>query len=338
MIIVIIYIEYERCILGGRTVIKKMKLFALLTGLVVFSLALAACGNNEEKSSSKSEDSAKERTVTDAMGHEVTIPENPKRVLASYLEDNLVALGVTPVAQWSVKDGKSTQEYLSSSLKDVPTIPSELPLEAVASYKPDLIILDSPDLAEGGKYEQYAKIAPTYVIGTEQNNDWRKELTTVGELLNKSDEAKKALKEYDQKVKEAKSELEEKASDESAAALWLVGGKFFMVSDNLSSGAVIYGDLGIKEPNVVKEVSSKGDANWLPVSLEKLAQLDADHIFLINSDKESGSKALEDPLWKNIPAVKNGNVHEYGQDASWLYTGTIANKQIVDNVVKDMTK
>ncbi len=59
--------------------------------------------------------------VTDTLGNKVTVPAKPKRIIASYLEDYLVALGEKPVAQWTVGQG-SIQDYLAKELKDVPTI------------------------------------------------------------------------------------------------------------------------------------------------------------------------------------------------------------------------
>ena len=89
--------------------------------------------------------------LKDVLGHEVKVPAHPQRVIASYLEDHLVALGVKPISQWSV--GKnSVQGYLQKELKDVPTIASDLPFEAVLNFKPDLIIMDSASMVEGDKY------------------------------------------------------------------------------------------------------------------------------------------------------------------------------------------
>ncbi|MFJ7756137.1 ABC transporter substrate-binding protein [Peribacillus muralis] len=330
-------------------VISKKKMLQLL-GAGLLAISLAACGDEEAKdnqsstnktdqtSNKESKEEVKTRTLTDAMGHKVVIPAKPKRVIASYLEDNLVTLGVKPVAQWSVKDGASVQGYLQDDLDGIPTIPHDLPFEAVQKMKPDLIIMDSASMVEGGKYEQYNKIAPTYVIGTEVNNDWRDELKRVGEVFGKEDAAKKALEKYEAKAAEAKKTLEKETDNPSVAAVWLVGGKFFVVSDNLSSGAVMYDDLGLKEPGVVKEISASATGNWSAISLEKLVEMDADHLFLINSDTSTGSKALNEALWKSIPAVKAGNVHEFSADESWLYTGAIANEQIIDNVLKSIVK
>lgn len=325
----------------------KQKLMQLL-GAGLLLATLAACGETENSQSEPKEneqtrqetdaESSTERVLTDAMGNEVTVPANPERVIATYLEDHLVALGIIPVAQWSVNDGASIQGYLQGELKDVPTIPHDLPFEAVQQFSPDLLIMDSASMVEGGKYEQYNKIAPTYVIGTEENNDWRDELLRVGEVFGKEDEAKKVLEEYDAKAKEAKEQIENKLGNPSAAAIWLVGGSFFVVSDSLSSGAVMYQDLGLQVPKVVQEISASAESNWNAISLEKLVELDAEYLFLINSDSASGSSALNEALWKNIPAVKAGNVFEFTPDESWLYTGAIANGQIIDNILKSIVK
>ncbi|MFJ7638295.1 ABC transporter substrate-binding protein [Peribacillus sp. NPDC097224] len=327
-------------------VMSKKKIIQLL-GAGLLAISLAACGDDDatkddvstsQTDETSSKEAVKSKTLTDAMGNEVVIPANPKRIIASYLEDNLVALGIKPAAQWSVSDGAEVQGYLQSELEDVPTIPYDLPFESVQKVEPDLIIMDSATMVEGGKYDQYNKIAPTYVIGNEVNNDWRDELKRVGEVFGKENEAKKVLTDYDKKAKEAKGTLEEKVGNPSVAAVWLVGGKFFIVSDNLSSGAVMYGDLGLKEPDVVKEISANATGNWSEISLEKLVELDAEHLFLINSDDSAGSKALSDTLWKSVPAVKAGNVHEFSPNESWLYTGAIANGQIIDNILKSLVK
>jgi len=335
---------------------KSKKVTALIISVIVLTVLMAACGNKntnndsaevstapaaatesasaEAPASSPTTEPAAERTLTDALGNVVTIPANPQRIIASYLEDQLVALGVKPVAQWSVPNG--IQDYLQAELNGVPTISYDLPFEAVTSFEPDLIIMASGSAVEGDKYAQYSQIAPTYTIGDQLNNDWRQSLLKIGEILNKSEVAEKVLADYEAKAKDAKDKLQVSAPNQSAAAIWLVQKSFFIVSDKLSSGAVLYQDLGLKVPSVVAELSKTSDSNWLPISLEQLAQLDADHLFLINSDAATGSEALKDPVWQGIPAVKNGHLYEYPNTSSWLYTGTIANTQIIDNVLESI--
>jgi len=335
------------------------KRFKLVLAVTMIALLLAACSSTKDQSADGDQQSsstppssqntestntdssqpsatpAVDRELVDPLGNKVTIPAEPKRILATYLEDYLVALGVKPVAQWSVKGGPMS--YLQAELEGIPTIPHDLPFETVAAADPDLILIGDESLLTGDKYPNYAKIAPTYVIGNEINADWRKALLKVGEVLGKEKEAQTLLETYNADLSSAKEKLTAAYPDKpSVAAIWLVSKTFWIVTDSQSSGDVMYQDLELKKPALVESISKGEGGIWRSLSLEALAELDADHIFLINSDKDSGSEALSDPIWKSVKAVKAGNVHEYGRETSWLYTGLIANKQIVEDVLESM--
>jgi iron complex transport system substrate-binding protein len=330
--------------------VKAYRKSWLICLAAAFLFLLAACGNSENTEPSGEEGEATEnqntddsasaeedtRTVTDAMGHEVEVPANPERVIGSYLEDYLVALGIEPVAQWSVRDGEDIQEYLQDDLEGIPTIPSELPYEAVTSFEPDLLLMDSAGMVEDNKYDQYNKIAPTFVVGTEEANDWREKFQIIAEVFGMEEKADEVLAEYDAKAEDAKEQIQEAIGDESVAALWLFADTFYIVSENLSSGDLLYNELGLTAPSVVSEISETSAQNWTEISMEKLAELEADHIILVNSDGESS--ALEDSIWQNIPAVQNDNIYEFGQDSSWLYTGPIANSQMIDDALESFVE
>lgn len=321
---------------------KSTKYLILLTSVICLSLWISACGNQPapnqggSPSDTAAAPNSADRKLTDGMGNTVTIPANPQRIIASYLEDPLLTLGVKPVAQWSVANGSGVQDYLKDKLNGIPTIPSELPFEAVTGFNPDLMIIGSSSSASGEKYNQYAKIAPTFVLGDEINNDWRQALLKIGEVLGKTKEAQQALNDYDLKAKDAKEKLQKANGTQSAAAIWATPKALYVVSENLSSGAVLYKDLGFQVPSVVKEISSSGTANWRPISMERLATLDADHIFVIRQSGED--QLLDDPVWKSIPAVKNGHVYSFDKTHSWLYSGVIANSQMIDDVLKSLIK
>lgn len=310
----------------------------LLALIVIFALAITACGKaSNESADSKGEASDTERVMTDALGHKVTIPKNPQRILASYLEDHLVALGIKPVAQWSVANGK--QDYLQSlGLEGVPTISYNLPLEEVLSFNPDFIIIGSSSLVQNDMYEQYSKIAPTFVLGDELIKDWRKTLLKIGELLDRKEQAQKVLEEYDAKVAETKEKLDPILKDKKVAILWLVQKSFYMVDENLASGAVLYGDLGIQPTNLVLNLPEEAKATWNPVTLEKLAELNADYIFLVNSDGSGGKEVLNQSIWQGLTAVKENHVYELSTSSSWLYSGAIAGQQVMDDLVSLLVK
>ncbi|WP_232322280.1 AraC family transcriptional regulator [Brevibacillus parabrevis] len=333
--------RYQRSFGGIIHMNKKSTRHMATLFMVSLALFVSACSGTAsptpQTGSVQEQTGATQRELTDGMGNKVTVPAQPQRIIATYLEDHLVALEIKPVAQWSVGKG-DVQGYLQKDLAGIPAIPHDLPPEVVMSYNPDLIIMDNEELVAGDKYSQYAKISPTYTIGKEKNSDWRKELLVVGEVLNKSEEAKKVLADYDAYVAEAKQKLKQAIGDKTAAALWVTSKNIYVARQDLSSGDVLYKDLGFKVQAVVQEISQSGDANWNALSQEKLAQMDADYLFIVNSKGTSKDEFLKEPVWANIPAVQKGQVYDFSTESSWLYMGVIANRQMIENVLENVAK
>ena len=303
------------------------KLLGLMLGM---SLIAAGCSNEAEDTANNTD--TEEVVVTDDAGHEVSVPENPERIIGTYLEDDLLTLEETPVVQWTVGE-ESIQEYLQpEGLEGVPLMPFDLPFEAVTFEEPDLLLLSSSDLADGDKYDSYSKIAPTFVVESGSYDDWRDRLTRVSEVFGKEDLAEEKINEYNSVVENTAADLEEEVGDESAVAVWWTGDSYFISNQDKSSGEVLYNDLGLTAPPLVEELSADNETPWIEASLESLAELEADHIFFIGTDEGDSEAAFSDDVFSNIPAIENGNVYEYTKADSWLYSGYIANSLIVEDV------
>ena len=303
------------------------KLLGLMLGM---SLIAAGCSNEAEDTANNTD--TEEVAVTDDAGHEVSVPENPERIIGTYLEDDLLTLEETPVVQWTVGE-ESIQEYLQpEGLEGVPLMPFDLPFEAVTLEEPDLLLLSSSDLADGDKYDSYSKIAPTFVVESGSYDDWRDRLTRVSEVFGKEDLAEEKINEYNSVVENTAADLEEEVGDESAVAVWWTGDSYFISNQDKSSGEVLYNDLGLTAPLLVEELSADNETPWIEASLESLAELEADHIFFIGTDEGDSEAAFSDDVFSNIPAIENGNVYEYTKADSWLYSGYIANSLIVEDV------
>lgn len=300
--------------------------FATISLVTLFTLA--ACGQSSNDTTDSSTAGAT-RELTDSMDHKVAVPDQPKRIIASYLEDYLVALDETPVAQWTVGND-SDQAYLQDQLKDVPKVNYDLPYEDVLSFNPDLLLIGSNATVEGGKYKQYNKIAPTYVVTNGDNVTWEDQLNDIAKVLNKEDKAKEVEADYHDLIETTKNDLSNKISGKSAAVIWVTNNSAFMVAENRSSGRLLYGDLGFEVPELTKDISAEATSDWTQVSLESLSQLDADYLFLVNSDE--GAEMFNDDLWKNIPAVQNNQLFSYGPETSWLYNGPIAYTEMAKDV------
>jgi len=238
-------------------------------------------------------------------------------------------LGIEPAMQWS--NGVEPQLYLQDRLGDVPEIsfaggaPS---FEAILSHKPDFIILHNSFYAENGLYESYAKIAPTYVFKS-ASADLNGTIETLGRLLNARSAAEQALKVYADKAETAKTKLAPLSEGKKAAIIRFNAKGMFFMNGNYFSGYVLAHDLGFAQSSLVS-------GGTLDVSLEILPELDADYIFLVK-DGSQGDQFLnelkESNVWKNMPAVKNGNVYETESDY-WLSGGLIAQGKVIDDVVR----
>jgi iron complex transport system substrate-binding protein len=316
--------------------LKRTYLSIMFLLMVLF---VAACGNSEnsdsDKEPAKKNAGNSEITLEDAMG-EVMLPSNPERIIAPYLEDSLVALGVKPAAQWSI--GDTVLDYLQADLSEVPKIGWDMPLEQAINNDPDLIIFSSPSAVQNGQYEEYKKIAPTYVFKDEVYADWRAQLTQMGEILNKQEEAEKALAEYEATVVDAKTKVQEAIGEETAVIMWVMGEQIYLLENNRFSAKVLYGDLGVKQPAFIENLGPAGAA-WDPLTLEKLPEIKADHIFLVGKKGEAAFDILaKSSIWNGLDAVKNGQVYEMNDPSFWTINGLIASEMTVSEVVNALTK
>lgn len=303
----------------------------LLAGLLSISL-LAGCGTDSSQSESEAKDKeSTSRIMTDANG-DVTIPTKLKRILAPNAEDSLVALGETPVAQWAI--GTDVKDYLQNKLASVPTIEWNTPIEQAIEKNPDFIIFSSPAAVPAGQLEDFKTIAPTYVFKDEDFSDWRTQLTIVGEIVGKKEQAETLLQEYETLTSTRSKEIKDKIGDESVAAIWVVGGQYYLMESNRFAGNVLYSDLGLAQPTMIQNLGPAKDATWNPVTIEALAKLDADHIFLISTENEAGIKALENnAIWKGLPATKANHVYNILMDDSWTVNGLLASQKVIEDVV-----
>lgn len=306
--------------------------------MIVSVLMLTAYGcqnDNEEENRSSSGEEDSGVMLEDDAGNEVEVPENPERIIASYLEDDVLTLEEQPIVQWSVNDGASIQDYLQGAgLEGLEMIPHDMPYEVVASHEPDLILLSSQEFADSESYSNYSSIAPTFVIDSASYDDWRERLRRVSEVFGKEDAAEEKIDEYESLTDEVEADL----PDETAMSVWKSGESYFISNADKSSGEVLYNDLGLGVPPVVEEISTDNETPWIEISLESLAESEVDHIFFTGDGEGDAEEAFGEDVFQSIPAVENGNVYEYTGEDSWLYSGYIANTQIVEDVQEALSE
>ncbi|WP_349945565.1 ABC transporter substrate-binding protein [Lacrimispora sp. BS-2] len=257
---------------------------ALFMALAVGTL-LSGC-------SLKAQTAGGETRVIKTVHGEVEVPVDPQRVIATYCMGDVLALGIKPAATYDAA-GKAYEKEVA----DLP-VWDKFEAEEILSYDPDLILVVNQE-----QYDIASKIAPTvWLPFTELSLEER--VRFLGEVLNRQDEAEKALENFEQKLKEAKEELAEKQimdktvsifEREANGSIWVFGDKWGR------GGDLIYSHLGFKAPEIVQnEIIAKDQ--YRDVSMEVIQDYAGDYLILSGDIEELNGNTI----WESLPAVKNG--------------------------------
>lgn len=318
----------------------QKKSFTVFVFLLAFSLLLSACGKSNNKEESTKEDNKKEMiTVEHAMG-KTEVPANPKRVVILTNEgtEALLELGVKPIGAVKSWTGDPWYPHIKDKMKDVKVVGDEgqVNVETIASLKPDLIIGNK--MRHEKVYEQLKAIAPT-VFSETLRGEWKDNFTFYAKALNKEKEGQKVLADYEKRMKYLKGQLGDKVNQEISMVRFMPGDVRIYHGDTFSG--VILKELGFKRPGD----QNKDDFAERNVSKERISAMDGDVLFYFTFDKGNEKKGSElekeyinDPLFKNLNAVKNGKAYKV-DDVIWNTAGGVmAANLLLDDIEKRFVK
>ncbi len=258
----------------------------------------------------------------------------PQRIVGLFLEDHLTVLGVKPLMQYSWSD--YYQRYLSPYLEGVEKLDMGRPdFEQLRRARPDVILLGFASFAGDGRYDRFAEIAPTYVF-QQAMGDWRETLHSLGSLIGREAEAKQAVARYEVKVQEARELLSRKIGRETVAVLRLhfKDGLCLYGGSGGYTAPVLYEDLGLAMPQMLCDWRTQDMPGVMPVKLETVSALNADHLFLIvdEGQEEQAAQLMRDPSWSSLSAVGGGRVYVETTDV-WMTFGIIAHERKIEHVL-----
>ncbi|MFH8990699.1 ABC transporter substrate-binding protein [Streptomyces sp. NPDC017940] len=313
-----------------------------LSGALVLScvLALSACGSSDDSGGSGA-GAGRTRTVKTAMG-DVEVKERPERVvvLDTAELDSAITLGVKPVGATHVSASGGFLSYLPedevAGVKDVGEMTNPN-LEAIAALKPDLILTSK--IRHAAKYDQLKKIAPTVMTET-TGYPWKDNFRTHADALGRKAEAKKAVADYTAHAKEVTAALggPAKAGATEVNVLRFIEGADIRVYGEQTYIATILKDVGLGRAPISAKAK---DGFSYDVSPEKIDLADADVIFRStygDPEKAKQTQTVGSGLWKNMRAVKSGDVHVV-DDELWIQgIGYTAAAKILDELRADLTR
>lgn len=297
---------------------------ALLT-VALGATALTACGGGKSAGDEAAQGKAGAgfpRTVKSAMGGEVKIPAKPKRVvvLDTGELDDVTTLGVKPVGAVSphMKTEGGFPTYLKDEIggvKDVGPL-LEPNLEKIISLKPDLIL--SSKVRHEKIYDKLQAIAPTVFTET-TGGPWKANLKVHAKALGLEKEADRKLTEYETRAKALGAAIKKKYHGKmpSASVVRFVAGPTRLYQKSSYSGVVL-DDIGLARPT--SQSSTDPAKTMLDVSPEQIDKADADLVFVASADapgKTQQKDVTSNPVWKDLPAVKDHKVFNV-PDETWM--------------------
>lgn len=273
------------------------------------------------------------KTVTDASQQEVTIPDEPKRIVVvdEVDLDALLALGVQPIGTTMGRGQQTPSRYLSEQTEGVEVVG--------AFYRPDaerLLDVDPDLILAGGvpippvmaKLRSIAPTVATYNLG----DDWKTAFANIADVVDREQEQVEFMKRYDARVADVKARLEAAGIRSVSVVRWNPKGPAYMLADAFSIG--VLKDLGLSQPEYQRQ---PGMAHSEPLSLEALHLIDADHLFIgtlapEGEAVEAMNEAMRAPAFAQLKAVENGNVSLVDGSYWTSLGGPLAAMRIIDEV------
>ncbi|MFG1796547.1 ABC transporter substrate-binding protein [Nocardia sp. NPDC049149] len=302
---------------------------------------LAACGKDSattDATVSAADATSFPRTLDTVMG-QVTIPKVPKRVvvLDTGELDSVTLVGIKPVGAVipHTKTKGGFPAYLADKVGGVTDVGPLLEpnLERIASLKPDLIL--SSKVRHDKIYDKLSGIAPT-VFTENTGGTWKANLAVHGKALGLEKQVADALKAYEDRARALGDTIKAKNNGAmpTASVVRFLAGPTRLYQSNSFSGVVL-ADIGLPRP--ASQVSTDPKKTMKDVSPEQIDQADADLIFVATIDdpgKTEKGAVTTSPVWRDLPAVKNGKAIDV-LDETWMSGIGV---QAADTMLADVAK
>jgi iron complex transport system substrate-binding protein len=304
----------------------KTLMFAIAVSLV--SLGLFAQGSKEQSSSQlKSTASSVEtssqfpKTVQHAWGS-TTLDEEPQRIvtLGWSNEDVFLALGITPVgtamANWGAVDEHGLLPWTYSAYvangEDDPLVFDDVDgtdFESVSDATPDAIVATYSGMTED-EYKLLSQIAPTIPYLTiAWNSRWRDNVRQIADIMGMQEKGEQLISESEADIAEANAHYPD-LKGKKAVLLWINPADlstYYTYGPNDPRGAYLL-DLGFSYPEELKKYFIEESTFSTILSADNIEELDDLDIMIIYGDDKSIAALEADPLFSQVPAVKNHHV------------------------------
>ncbi|RDJ15808.1 iron ABC transporter substrate-binding protein [Rhizobium grahamii] len=254
---------------------------------------------------------AEARTITDAAGRKVEIPDRIERVMAAGPPASVLAYVLAPekLAGWVRAPGDAEKAYLLPAVRDLPVFGQltgkggTANIEAVLSAKPDLILdvgtVNATYSSLADKVQAQTGIPYVLIDGSFAGS--AETLRKVGDILGVSERGETLATYAEAKLADLKQKLAMVPADKRPHVYYGRG------AEGLETGLSGSINLEILEAAGATNVAAAaGKGGLTQVSLEQILGWNPDTILAASGKFAAAVKS--DPLWANVEAVKQGRV------------------------------
>ncbi|MFB9279509.1 AraC family transcriptional regulator [Cohnella cellulosilytica] len=259
---------------------------------------------------------------------------NRRRKFAAYMSPiagHLLALNLMPYA--APLHPKWTSHYYNSYRTDIPLHLSayrfnedwEANIAALTNARPDAVI--TLDYLHPGERERLEALAPLLVIPAKET-DWRQQLRVIARFANADGDAESWLAQYERKLRLVRESVRRELGDESILPLSFFKGQFYYCPTR-GMTEIVGQELRLNLLRAFEDIRYN-----VPITAEKIAELDADRI-LLNICQEPETLAewrsrQASSLWQDLQAVRRNKVYELPSDPWREYSAHAAGRMTDD--------
>ncbi|WP_117168946.1 siderophore ABC transporter substrate-binding protein [Paraliobacillus sediminis] len=308
-----------------------MKKLALLLLMLLFAIVAVACGSESDEAAA-TDDIEEEQTDEEVeeveapteieVEHELgttTVPVNPEKVVVFDFGtlDSLDKLGVDVAAVAQENLPSYLSSYEDSAYENAGTL-FEPDFEKLAEIDPDLIII-SGRTAEA--YDDLTELAPTIHMGvdtTRYMESFEENVTLLGEIFTKQEEASTALEEIETTI----ADLKESIPTDKTGLIVLTNDGSLSAYGPGSRFGLIHDVFGITPADEEIESSTHGQN----VSFEYVSETNPDYIFAVDRNKVTGGdytaeSSLDNELVNGTNAAQEDHIVLLSPDYWYLSGG-----------------
>jgi iron complex transport system substrate-binding protein len=267
-----------------------------------------AVGDTEPEGTDAPADAAQFPVTIETIFGDVTVEEEPVRIVALGWGDaeTALALGVEPVGatDWVALGGDGVGPWSAQYTTPPEIIPSDFNFEQIAALEPDLILNTAAD-GSAETNDLLSQIAPTVAIpagDTAWGTPWEHQVATVAAALGKTGEGQALIDEVNAAFADAAEANPEFAGKSVVVAPFYNGGWGAYMSKDVRVSFME--NLGFVNSDAVEALDE--GSFYITVSAEQLELLDADLTVAFPFTAADIETIEADPLFQTVPSVADG--------------------------------